>query len=126
MSPVKHTVAGPALSFVLADEMRLVRDELDPSNERSGRTLVKEGPLTVTLVAVNPGGELRPHHAKGPITIHVLEGEIEFHAENQTWTLPAGSLFALNSGVTHAVRSAKGGAFLLTVVTPFSEAGTPV
>jgi len=117
MSPVKHPVAGPALSFLLADELRTVRQELASSNERSGRTLVKDGPLSVTLIGMHPGGELRPHHAKGPITVHVLEGAIELDAEGRTWALPAGSLFALNAGgITHSVRSAKGAAFLLTVV----------
>ncbi len=117
MSPVKHPVTGTALSFVLADELRIVREELATSNERSGRTLVKDGPLSVTLIGLHPGGELRPHRAKGPITVQVLDGAIEVDAEGRTWALPTGSLFALNAGgITHSVRSPKGAAFLLTVI----------
>lgn len=116
MSPVRHPVTGHALSFSLEEEIRTVRGELASASSRSARTLVKDGPLRVTLVGVNPGGELHPHRADGPITIHVLEGEIELRAEGEAWTLAAGTLLALDAGITHAVRSPRGGIFLLTVV----------
>jgi quercetin dioxygenase-like cupin family protein len=116
MSPVQHPVSGPALAFSLADELRTVHDELAKTERRIGRTLVKDGPLRVTLVGLNPGGELRPHRAEGPITVHVLEGELEFEAGEKRWPLTAGSLLALDAGITHSVRSERGGVFLLTVV----------
>jgi quercetin dioxygenase-like cupin family protein len=116
MSPVQHAVTGHVLSFSLADEMRTVRGELGAARERIGRTLVKDGPLRVTLVAVGPGGALEPHRADGPISVHVLDGEIAFEAEGRTWTLGPGDLLALERGIPHAVRSERGGVFLLTVV----------
>ena len=118
MSPVQHPVTGHFLRFSLADEMRTVRDALGTSRERVGRTLVKDGPLRLTLVAVGPGGAMEPHRAEGPIAVHVLEGEIVFEAEGQSWTLGAGELLALEHGIPHAVRSERGGVFLLTVVLP--------
>ena len=121
MSPVQHPVTGHVLSFSLADEMRTVRDALGAhgaSRERAGRTLVKDGPLRVTLVAVGAGGGLEAHRAEGPISVHVLEGEIAFEAEGRTWTLGPGDLLALDRGIPHAVRSERGGVFLLTVVLP--------
>ena len=124
MSPVQHPVSGPVLSFSLADELRTVHDELAKTERRIGRTLVKDGPLRVTLVGLNAGGELRPHSAAGPITVHVLEGELEFEAEGRRWTLGAGMLLALNAGITHAVRSTNGGVFLLTLAAaPSSGSG---
>ena len=116
MSPVRHQVSGPALQFSLADEISIVKQELGDTTTRSARTLVKDGPLRVTLVAVKPGGELKPHRADGPITLQVLEGEITFQAEGQSWTMRAESLFVLDAGITHSVRSTQGGVFLLTVV----------
>ena len=56
--------------------------------------------------------------AEGPISVHVLEGEIAFEAEGRTWTLGPGDLLALAHGIPHAVRSERGGVFLLTVVLP--------
>ena len=116
MTPVRHQVSGQALQFALQEEIGTVKRELTGTTTRSARTLVKDGPLRVTLVGVNPGGELRPHKADGPITLQVLEGQIHFEAEGQRWTLSAGTLFALDAGITHSVQSPNGGIFLLTVV----------
>jgi quercetin dioxygenase-like cupin family protein len=118
MSSIQHRVTGETLSFSLQDEMGKVREELNSQPARAGRTLIKDGPLTVTLVAVRSGGGLPEHKAAGPVTIHVLEGEIELNVAGESWPLSAGMLLAFEAGVPHAVTSAEGGLFLLTVVSP--------
>jgi quercetin dioxygenase-like cupin family protein len=122
MSPVKHPVAGPELTFSLPEEMALLKHELRNAPARTAKTLVKEGSVTVTLIGVNPGGSLHEHKADGPITVQVLEGEVEFTVGESTRALPAGTLLALDGGITHAVHSAHGGVFLLTVV---NRSGVP-
>jgi quercetin dioxygenase-like cupin family protein len=114
MSPVQRPVSGSTLTFTLADEMRIVREHVRPGS-RLARTLVKNGALRTTLIGLAPGGTLAPHSAEGPITVQVLEGEIEFEADGQRQTLTAGSLIALGAKVVHGARSAKGGMFLLTL-----------
>ena len=116
MSPLKHQVSGPELTFSLAAEMASLRTELRTAPSRSAKTLIKEGPVTVTLIGVNPGGSLHAHKANGPITIQVLEGELELAIGEATRALPTGTLLGLDGGITHAVHSAHGGIFLLTVV----------
>ena len=118
MSPVRHQVSGSVLSFSLNEEIRRVRGELGPEETRIGSTLVKDGAMRVTLVTVDAGGVLAEHTAAGPITIQVLEGEIEVDVAGKTWPAPTGTLLALNAGIPHAVRSGGGGLFLLTVVHP--------
>lgn len=117
MSPVQHPVTGSALAFDLARELATVREQLATSS-RTARTLVKNGPLRATLMGLGAGGAITSHSADGPITVHVLEGAIEFEAEGKTWPLAAGSLFALGAAITHSVRSREGGIFLLTVAAP--------
>src|SRR5207237_9615596 len=114
----QHRVSGRRLLFSPQDEMQKVRQELTSAPARIARTLVKDGPLTVTLVAVRSGGGLREHKAAGPVTIHVLEGAIELNVAGESWPLSAGMLLAFEVGVPHAVTSAEGGLFLLTVVRP--------
>ena len=116
MSPVQHRISGAALSFSLEDEMLLLREELAKAPARIGRTLVKDGPLRVTLVGIRADGGMREHRAAGPVTIHALEGAIDVSADGKNWPLRVGELLALDGGVTHAVTSATGGIFLLTVM----------
>lgn len=122
MSPVKHPVSGVALQFDLDHERQALREQLATS-QRMGRTLVKNGPLRATLVGMAAGGTMEPHKADGPITVQVLEGTVEFEVEGAWRTLPAGSLLAFGAGVVHAVRSAEGGIFLLTVVSVGTGSG---
>jgi quercetin dioxygenase-like cupin family protein len=122
MSPVHRSLAGEVLSFDLAQEMSLVREELVGGRVRIARTLVKEGSLRLTLVGLAHGGALDEHDAPGPITIHVLEGELELTAGGKSGTYATGALIALNRRVRHAVRSERGAMFLLTLSTSDSDA----
>lgn len=113
MSPVHRSLAGKVLAFDLGEEMRFVREQLVGGRVRIARTLVKEGSLRLTLVGLAPGGGLDEHDAAGPITIHVVEGELELTAGGETGTYAKGELIALDRRVRHAVRSQRGAAFLL-------------
>ena len=107
----------------LARDQRLVDPALLAKHGRSARTLVKEGPLRLTIVAIGPGGTLLEHSTDGPVTIHLLEGEVTVTALAREYPLVAGDLLVLAAGVRHDVRSALGGHFLLTVV--HSDSGAP-
>lgn len=85
---------------------------------RNARTLVKEGPLRVTLVMVRAGGTIAAHHVAGPITAQVLRGDIQFRVSGREHRLVAGDLLAVPGGAEHEVTSDAGGTFLLTVVEP--------
>jgi quercetin dioxygenase-like cupin family protein len=115
MSPVHRSLAGEVLAFDLAEEMRLIREQLVGGRVRIARTLVKEGSLRLTLVGLAPGARVDEHDAAGPVTINVLEGELELTAGGETGTYATGALIALERRVRHAVRSQRGAMFLLTL-----------
>lgn len=123
MSTVKPRLTGTVLTYLLEEEVRTVRAQLE-TTDRSARTLVKNGPLRVTLVGLAAGGSMARHKAEGPITIQALEGAVTFEVEKEEWALKAGSMLALEPGVVHSVRSEKGGFFLLTVAAPM-DTGAP-
>ena len=125
MTPVNHPVSGPALTFVLADEIARLREALAAHGTRSARTLIKSGPLRVTLVGLASGGGLKPHHADGPIMIQVLHGAIEFMSGGQQWRLVPGSIFTLAAGLTHSVESPEGAIFMLTVAATGAHVPDP-
>lgn len=123
MPSIDRPLAGRAIHLRLGDAHRadLIDHDLLARSGRGARTLLKEGALRVTLVALAAGGSLAEHRADGPITVHVLAGTIDFRAGEDRWLLETGDLLSLAAGVPHAVESAEGGEFLLTVAsTPAS------
>lgn len=119
MSSINRPLSGQPLHFRLGEGRlpALLDESLLARTGRSARTLVKDGPLRITLVALGAGGSLAPHRAGGPIAVHVLSGRVEFRAGDESWMLEPGDLLSLAAGVEHAAESAAGGVFLLTVVT---------
>ena len=116
MSSIDRPLSGDVLRFRLEEEQEHVNDPmLLERHGRNARTLVKEGPLRVTLVMLRAGGHIAAHHAGGPITVHVVDGDIRFGVAGQEHRLAAGDLLVVNAGLEHDVASDAGGTFLLTV-----------
>jgi len=65
---------------------------------------------------------LHEHEAAGPVTIHVLDGELELNAGGETRLHRVGALIALDRRVRHAVSSPRGALFLLTLAAPTANA----
>ena len=125
MSSMHRTIEGKVLVQHLAQDEQMIDQALLARHGRTARTLVKEGPLRLTIIAIAAGGDLPAHSAKGPVTIHILEGEVTFEALGHEYPLSTGDVLVLASGVEHAARSAAGGLFLLTVVhTPSAGSRT--
>ncbi len=102
--------------FPLSAAIRELRQEpVYDVNGHTGTTLVKHSDLRVVLQAMQPGAALKEHHAPGPISVQVLEGELRFEAEGEVFYLIAGDLLTLPAGVPHSVEAVKESAFLLTI-----------
>lgn len=111
-----RTIEGQVLVEHLTDHAQMIDQALLAKHGRTSRTLVKEGPLRLTLVALAAGGSLPRHHADGPVTIQLLEGAVAFEALGRTYALSVGDSLVFAPGVEHSASSASGGLFLLTVV----------
>jgi quercetin dioxygenase-like cupin family protein len=118
MPALNRSLSGETLRFQLEEEaFRLCRAKGLARSGRSARTLVKDGAVRVTLVALGAGGQIPEHHAEGPITILPLSGRIIVYAQEEVHVLESGELLALGPGIPHALESPHGGHFLLTVAT---------
>lgn len=116
MTSLQRTIEGDVLVQHLKQDERMIDQALLAKHGRSARTLVKEGPLRLTLMAIGAGGNLPAHRTEGPVTIHVLEGAVTFDANGRTYPLAPGDVLVLAAGVEHSARSTTGTLFLLTVV----------
>ena len=125
MSSLHRTIDGDVLVRHLKRDEQMIDPALLARHGRSARTLVKDGPLRLTLIALAAGGNMPSHHAEGPVTMHLLEGEVVFDVEEREYPLVPGEVLVLASGVRHGVRSSAGYVFLLTVVH-LPSSGSPV
>lgn len=116
MSSLDRVLDGKVLVHHLTQEERLLDKDLLARHGRSARTLVKNGPLRLTLMGLAAGGVLPAHRTSAPVTIQLLEGEVTFNALHQDYVLTIGDVLVLAPGVEHSAQSTKGGVFLLTVV----------
>lgn len=125
MSSMQRTVEGDVLLHHLTQDECMIDQDLLARSGRTARTLVKEGPLRLTMMALAPGGDLPEHGTDGPVSIHVLQGTAIFRALDNDYALTTGDILALAPGVRHSARSVEGCTFLLTVVHNRS-AGSPL
>ncbi|HZK78843.1 MAG TPA: cupin domain-containing protein [Gemmatimonadaceae bacterium] len=115
MSSMHRAIEGDVLVNHLTRDEWLIDQDILAKHGRTARTLVKEGPLRLTVMAIGPGGNLPPHDTTGPVTIQVLEGELLFTALDREYPLKTGDVLVLAPGVEHSATSEVGGKFLLTV-----------
>ena len=125
MSSLNRTIEGDVLVRHLKRDEQMIDQSLLARTRRSARTLVKDGPLRLTLIALAAGGSMPSHSAEGPVSIHLLEGDVVFHVDEREYPLVPGEVLVLASGVQHGGRSSAGCVFLLTVVH-LPSAGSPV
>jgi quercetin dioxygenase-like cupin family protein len=101
--------------FDTATEEAKVTDQAASSKQgRSAKTLVKQGQLRVTLLALQKGTELSAHQVEGDLSIQVLRGALEIRTSEDTIRVPKGGLAVLRAGVRHDACALRNTTALLT------------
>jgi quercetin dioxygenase-like cupin family protein len=99
-------LAAKTLTFLIRAEDNTLREFAEDSKTgRAGKTLVKEGALRITLVALKKGTVLPSHQVAGPVSIQSIRGCLKLTTENGDMDLTAGSLIALGPGVAHTAKA---------------------
>jgi quercetin dioxygenase-like cupin family protein len=108
--------AGPQHEFDLDAVATGLKAELG-AGEGGHRqeTLYKRGALSVALFLFGHLARLKPHRAKGLVTIHVIKGHLQVSAEGRVHDLHAGHLLVLAPLVEHEVVAKEESQMLLTV-----------
>lgn len=84
------------------------------------QTLIDTPNLKVKRMVLPAGKELPPHKAPGDITVHGLEGRIEFVCVDptnggKTHQLAPGDVIYLSAGELHSAKALADSSFLLTI-----------
>lgn len=116
MSSITRPLAGPSLTFHLAEQLATLRgEEAYARSGRAGRTLAKSGRLRVVLLAAGDGVLIGTHLADSPMTVQVLEGGLHYRDESGEYDLAAGDLLYFGPGNAEDIRAMGDTALLLTI-----------
>jgi len=107
----RDTARQPKLSEVID-----VRAAGAPEQGTSPSTLMKTETLEVRRLTLPKGRAIPTHHARGEITVHCLEGRIEFTADGETRDVGAGQLVVLAAGEPHSLVGSEDSTVLVTKV----------
>ncbi len=86
-------------------------------SDRNSITVYKGESMRIVLIGLHEGAELKTHTANALISVQVLEGNIQFTAEENTVDLQKGQMIALQKQVPHSVKAVAESFFLLTMAT---------
>ena len=104
------------MQFSVHEEMlQLVQRVAGNKSTRTAKTLVKEGPLRVLVVALDAGGKLEEHAVDGPFSVQCLMGRVTAHVAGTDKELRAGDLLVVDTGVTHDIEAKESAALLITI-----------
>lgn len=100
----------------LAKYIREIKnEEAWHKSDRNAITIFKADAMTIVLVALHANAEMKPHTAKGVISVQVLEGSIKFGTTGQSVTLDKTQMVTLHENIQHSVVALEESVFLLTV-----------
>ena len=104
------------MQFSVHEEMlQLVQRVAGNKSKRTAKTLVKEGPLRVLVVALDAGGKLEEHAVDGPFSVQCLMGRVTAHVAGNNKELMTGDLLVVDTGVTHDIEAKDAAALLITI-----------
>ena len=101
--------AAPGVPVDLRPEQRL--------SQAQSSALVKTDAFEAIRMAIPAGHEVcKNHQVEGPITVHCLEGRIDFTADGDKQYVRAGQWLFLPGGVPHTIAGVEDSLVLLTVM----------
>lgn len=116
MSSISRPLAGPSLTFHLAEQVAALRqDEAYQRSGRAGRTLVKDERFRVVLLAVANHGEIGTHKTDSPMTLQVVQGGLRYRDAGGQYELREGDLLFFGPGQAEDIVATAETALLLTL-----------
>ena len=111
-----HKLSGGALLFDLkSEESVLLNKARTAKSGRAAKTLVKEGPLRVTVIALKKGAVIDDHQVEGPLSIQSLSGRLRINMGDERFDLPSRGLITLEPGATHDATALSDATFMITM-----------
>lgn len=114
-----HRLRGEVLRFTVGTEERALQAmAASAASGRAAKTLVKDGPLRITLAVLRRDAALEEHQIEGPVSIHTLRGRVRVVTPEGKIELGPGEIAALDAGVAHSAQALEDCTLLITVAMP--------
>lgn len=84
-------------------------------SDRNAMTIYKTNGMRIVLIALHEDAVMEKHSTNGIVSLQLLDGEINFNVNNESFLLKPGQIIALHRNVPHSVAASKESVFLLTV-----------
>lgn len=84
-------------------------------SDRNAMTIYKTNGMRIVLIALHEDAVMEKHTTNGIVSVQLLDGEINFNVNNESFLLKPGQIIALHRNVPHSVAASKESVFLLTV-----------
>jgi quercetin dioxygenase-like cupin family protein len=91
--------------------------------KRSASVLVKTGPIRVSVLALDEGGQLEDQSVDGPFTMQCVLGRVRVSVQGRDHRISTGDLLVVDTGVAHDI-SAEEASVLLVTVAAAKDGGT--
>lgn len=112
-----HDFGAPSELLDLAAEAKeLMLEAGDNASHRAAKTLSKVGPLSIVLMAVKGGNDIRDHSVHGAAVVQLLKGQAHFELGERSVDVAAGNAITLDAGIEHRL-SVPEDALLLLVIS---------
>ncbi len=114
------TAAGTYLQHARAQllDLEAVADRLFqelPGSRRKTETIAREAGVSVVVMAMEAGDEIKQHLAPGAVTVHVLRGHISLNADDADFDLRPAQVVFLQPSTPHSVRAVEQSVIVLTI-----------
>lgn len=108
---------APLVQMNLEEFIKQIKSETTwADSDRNSVTLFKSETMRIVLIGLHENAELKPHKANGVISVQVIEGKIEFTAEEHITHLEQRQMIALQENIIHSVKALTESFFILTLV----------
>ena len=100
---------------------QIKEEEAWKNSDRNAITVFKTNGLRIVLVALHKDAEMKKHTANGILYFQVVEGHVQFNANEQSVELKTGQALTLHKEIPHSVSAKEETVFLLTLTTHEEE-----
>lgn len=112
---------APLVSIDLNNLVRQIKEEeVWKVKDRNAITVYNTHGMSIVIMALHKGAELKRHQAQGIISVQVLEGKMKFVTDEETVEIATGEMLTLHENIPHSVLAVEETVFLLTHAKPIT------